>query len=85
MEEMTTKEKQMNEEILLLRNEFAESWWSHNGWKFKDKDKYESFRFAKQAFLNMPLSSRKGAPSSEVLTDYYVGYRDSRNEPPTHS
>jgi hypothetical protein len=86
MEEIIEKEiplishemEEMNKEIMFLRNELAESWWSQNGWKFKDKDKFSSFRFSKECFLNMTISSRKGSTSAEILTEYFIGYRNSR-------
>jgi hypothetical protein len=69
----------MNEEILLLRNELAESWWSHNGWKFKDRNKFNFFAYAKETFLSMPNICRNQRPSNEILTEYFLGIRKEKS------
>jgi|HubBroStandDraft_4_1064222.scaffolds.fasta_scaffold1714623_2 hypothetical protein len=68
-----------NEEIVLLRNEFAESWWSHNGWKFRHKNKFDVFYRAKQAFLSMPIDLRENRPSSEILEKSFLGIAEAKN------
>jgi hypothetical protein len=93
VEEMIEKEvslisdemEQMNEEILFLRHEVADLWWSQNGWKFKDKNKNEIFRFCKEAYKAMCISSRKGQMSEDILTEYFLGHRKAKDDSVTNS
>lgn len=87
MEKMTDQQmiECMNEEILTLREEVSELWWTQNGWKFKHKDKWESFRFCKAAYKAMPNCSRKGKTSEEILTQYFLDFRKAKDAIPSDS
>ena len=85
MEEMTENEKKMNEEIILLRNELSEAWWTSNGWKFKDRNKYDKFSRVKNGFLAMPISLRKDSRSYDILEKHFIALRGLENDNTTKS
>jgi hypothetical protein len=64
-----TAEEIMNEEILLLRKEVAKVW-EYSRWF----DSKKCRGFAIKAFLTMPIGSRKGKSSSQILDETYQGF-----------
>lgn len=59
--------QEMNDEVLLLRKEMAQSWG-------KNIPNHKPKKFAIHVFLSMPISSRKGMSSWEILNESYHGY-----------
>ena len=82
---ITYEMEKMNEEIIFLRHEVAEFWWAHNGWKFKDKDKFSIFKIVRETYKALPNCFRNGQTSEQILTENFLGHRKARDESHTHA